>query len=98
MLMVYLTCANRFGMVHTVGNIGIGMSRWEAALRLVGVGFFIGGSIVLGVLAGLWLDSKLNTEPYLVIAGLVIGLAVAFFGVYRMLLPLARNRQNKEND
>ena len=29
------------------------MNRWVAALRLVGVGFFIGGSILLGVVAGL---------------------------------------------
>lgn len=59
-----------------------------AALRLIGVGFYIGGSILLGVVAGLWLDSKLNTEPILVIVGLFLGLVVAFYGVYRMLLPL----------
>jgi len=63
------------------------MGKRVAALRLVGVGFFIGGSIVLGVVVGLWLDSKLNTEPILVIVGLILGIAVAFYGVYRMLLP-----------
>lgn len=73
------------------------MSRWVAALRLVGVGFFIGGSILMGVVAGLWLDSKLNTSPILVIMGLILGIVVAFFGVYQMLLPLLRNQQNKEN-
>ncbi|MFC1904313.1 hypothetical protein ACFLXT_00895 [Chloroflexota bacterium] len=39
-------------------SIEAGMSRWEAVLRLVGVGFYIGGSILLDVLAGSWLDSK----------------------------------------
>jgi F0F1-type ATP synthase assembly protein I len=73
------------------------MSKWVAALRLVGVGFFIGGSIVLGVFAGLWLDSKLNTSPILVIAGLVLGIVIAFYGVYQMLLPLIGNKQGKEN-
>ncbi len=63
------------------------MGKRVAALRLVGVGFFIGGSIVLGVVVGLWLDSKLNTEPILVIVGLILGIIVAFYGVYRMLLP-----------
>ena len=53
------------------------MGRWNAALRLIGVGFYIGGSIVLGVVAGRWLDSKLNTEPILVIVGLVFGLFMA---------------------
>ena len=73
------------------------MSRWVAALRLIGVGFFIGGSILLGVVVGLWLDSKLNTSPILVIVGLVLGIVIAFLGVYQMLLPLFGNRQNKEN-
>ena len=73
------------------------MSRWAAALRLVGVGFFIGGSIVLGVLVGLWLDSRLNTEPILVIVGLILGVAVAFYGVYQLLLPLIGNKRGKEN-
>ncbi len=73
------------------------MSRWVAALRLVGVGFFIGGSIMLGVVVGLWLDSKLNTSPILVIVGLVLGIVVAFLGVYQMLLPLIGNKRNKES-
>ena len=63
----------------------------------MGVGFFIGGSIVLGVFAGLWLDSKLNSEPLCVIAGLILGVIVAVYGVYQMLLPLIRNKQNKED-
>jgi len=73
------------------------MDRWAAALRLVGVGFFIGGSILFGILVGHWLDGKLNTEPILVIVGLFLGLAVAFYGVYHMLLPLVSSDQNKEN-
>jgi len=68
-----------------------------AAVRLIGVGFYIGGSIVLGVVAGLWLDSKFNTEPILVIIGLFLGLFIAFYGVYRMLLPLISKKQDKEN-
>ena len=73
------------------------MSRWGLALRLTGVGFFIGGSILLGVLAGLWLDGKLNTTPILVLVGLFLGIVVAIYGVYRMLLPLMGNKQSKEN-
>ena len=74
------------------------MSRWRAALRLVGVGWYIGICIVLGVAAGLWLDSKLNTKPALVIVGLIFGLVIAFYGVYRMFLPLIDNKRHKENN
>ena len=72
-----------------------GMSRWVAALRLVGVGFFIGGSILGGVVAGLWLDRQFNTEPILVIGGLLLGVIVAFYGVYQMLLPLLGKKRDK---
>jgi ATP synthase protein I len=71
------------------------MGRWEAALRFIGVGWFIAISILLGVLGGLWLDAKLGTAPIMVILGLILGLVVAFYGVYRMLLPLMRDRRNK---
>jgi F0F1-type ATP synthase assembly protein I len=74
------------------------MSRWVAALRLVGVGFFIGGSILLGVLAGLWLDSKFNTSPILVFIGLFLGIVVAFWGVYQMLLPLISENKTRRNN
>lgn len=73
------------------------MSRWGAALRLAGVGFFISGAILLGVAAGFWLDSKLGTAPVLVIVGLLLGVGTAVYGVYRMLLPLMRSSQDKEN-
>lgn len=61
-------------------------------MRFIGVGWFIAISILLGVLGGLWLDNKFGTSPILVIAGLIFGLLVAFYGVYRMLLPLMRNK------
>jgi F0F1-type ATP synthase assembly protein I len=67
-------------------------------MRLVGVGWYIGLCVFVGVWGGLWLDSRLNTKPALVIAGLIIGIAAAIYGVYRMLLPSMRNRQNKESN
>ena len=84
-------------MLLTARNVEVGMSRWVAALRLVGVGFFVAGSILLGVVAGLWLDNKLNSEPIGVIVGLLLGLIIAFYGVYRMVLPFMSNKRDKEN-
>ncbi|MFH1648052.1 MAG: AtpZ/AtpI family protein [Chloroflexota bacterium] len=74
------------------------MKRWVAALRLTGVGFYIAACILLGTLAGLWLDNKLNTRPLLMIGGLLAGLAVAIYGVYQMIRPLMSDKQDKEND
>lgn len=79
------------------GYVEVGMSRWVAALRLTSVGFFIAACILLGTFAGLWLDSKLHTKPFLMIGGLVVGLVVAIYGVYQMVRPLMSDKQGKEN-
>ncbi|OGO43419.1 MAG: hypothetical protein A2137_00635 [Chloroflexi bacterium RBG_16_58_8] len=70
------------------------MDKWAAALRLTGVGFFIAFCIVGGTFLGWWLGDK---NPLFMIAGLVVGLVVAVYGVYRMIRPLMDNRQDKEN-
>ena len=81
-----------------VSNVEAGMRRWQAALRLVGIGWYVGFSILAGALAGLWLDDRFDTKPLFVILGLVLGVIVAVYGVYQMLLPLIRNRRNEEGD
>jgi ATP synthase protein I len=70
------------------------MKRWEAALRLVGMGWYVGICIVLGVWGGLRLDEKFHTKPILTIVGLILGIVVAFYGVYRMLLPTMGKKEN----
>jgi hypothetical protein len=73
------------------------MDRWEIALRLLGIGFYIGGCLVFGVLAGRWLDSKLNKEPFFALLGLFLGLVTAAWGTYRMLRPFLDNQGKKGN-
>ena len=74
------------------------MRRWQAALRLIGVGWYVGLSLLAGVLGGLWLDNKLNTQPLFVLVGLFLGFVVAIYGIYRILLPLLKNGEDKEKD
>lgn len=73
-------------------RIRVSMGRWRVALRLIGMGWYVGICLFLGVWGGLWLDNKLNTRPILVIVGLIFGLIIAFYGVYQMVLPSLRNR------
>jgi ATP synthase protein I len=75
----------------------LSMNRWAAALRLTGIGFYIAFCILAGIFAGLWLDSKLGKSPLFVLMGLLAGLAVAGYGVYRMIRPLMGNHQDGEN-
>jgi ATP synthase protein I len=73
------------------------MDRWIPALRLTGIGFYIAACILIGVFTGIWLDNKLNTNPWFMLGGLVFGLVIAVYGVYHMIQPLLNNKQDKEN-
>lgn len=61
---------------------------WVTSLHFLGVGWFIALAIVLGALAGVWLDTKLGSSPVFVIAGLLFGVVVAFYGTYRLVITL----------
>ena len=68
-----------------------GMKSWVPALGLTGIGFFIAGCIIGGLLGGKWIDAKFGTAPAFLITGLVLGIAVAFLGVYSMIKPIVDN-------
>jgi len=74
------------------------MKSWVAALGLTGVGFFISACIIGGLLGGIWLDNKLNTGPVFLITGLILGIALAFFGVYNMVKPILDNMRKGEKE
>ena len=73
------------------------MKRWMPAFQLLGVGWYIALCIVLGVWLGLWIDRRFGTGIIFTLAGLGLGLIVAIYGTYEMLIPILRNRRdNKE--
>lgn len=72
------------------------MERWAAAIRITGVGFYIGICIAGGVYLGVWLDGRYDRGPLFTLLGLGIGLFTAFYGTYRMLQTmLGRDKNNK---
>jgi ATP synthase protein I len=78
------------------GLSGLGtMDRWGPASRLMGVGFYIAFCLIGGAVGGLWLDRKLGTQPVFVLVGLISGLILASWGVYRMLLPMLNNNKKE---
>jgi len=63
-----------------------------------GVGFTIVASILLWVLAGRWLDRKLGTEPWALIAGIIIGLISAGSIIYELAATRERTDDQGQND
>ena len=71
------------------------MPQWVAtALRLTGLGWFIAVCIVLGILGGLWLGKVTGQVALLVLIGTILGSVVAFYGVYRMIIPAVYGSKN----
>ena len=66
------------------------MNKRTAALvlQLIGVGWYIALCIVGGLFSGLWFDGKLDSLPVFTILGVVLGVVLAFYGIYKMLLPI----------
>ena len=72
---------------------GVNRRTLATVLQLVGIGWYVALSIVGGVVGGLWLDKRLGTVPILTLLGLLLGVVVAFYGMYRMVLPLLGNSE-----
>ena len=60
-----------------------------APFALVGeVGLTIALSMLAGVLIGRFIDSKFGISPVATLIGLLLGLAVGIYGVYRLISSL----------
>ncbi|MDD2805313.1 MAG: AtpZ/AtpI family protein [Elusimicrobiales bacterium] len=49
------------------------------------IGLELAGAVLLGFFGGFWLDKKLDTLPWLTLAGAVAGLAAGFYRVAKEL-------------
>ena len=64
------------------------MPQWLiVALRLMGLGWYVALCIVLGIVGGVWLGNLTGQIALMVLIGTVLGSVIAFYGVYRMVLP-----------
>ncbi len=74
------------------------MDKWVFAARFIGIGWYIGITVALGVGGGIWLDKRLGTSLIFTLVGLFLGLGVAVLGTYRMILPLIKEQQGKDKE
>ena len=81
------------------GPGGMGMRgaqvRWQGlprAVQLLGIGWYFAACIVVGIVGGVVLDSVLGLSPLFTLLGLLLGLATAGYGGYRMLMVYLGNQ------
>ena len=58
----------------------------SSGAEFMGVGLQLGATIALAALAGHWLDKRLGTSPWLLIALVFLGAAAGFYSVYRRVI------------
>ncbi len=62
--------------------------------RLSLAGLELGVGVGLGVFGGMYLDRKLDTSPWLMLAGLILGVASGFYNLYRLAMASEEDSGN----
>lgn len=76
---------------------GLGPAMRKAAPYL-GLGWSFVAPMILGLVAGYYLDRWLGTEPWLLLAGLLLGMAAGFLALYGVILRLKHDEEQRRKD
>jgi hypothetical protein len=74
------------------------MGRLPPAVRLLGIGWYFALCIVVGIVGGVLLDRQVGKDHIFTLVGLFLGLILAFFGGYVMLLEVLGLRRPWQGD
>lgn len=73
-----------------------GTPWWAVALRLTGLGWYVAACVVIGVVGGVFLDKLLGSVFVFTVLGILVGSVAAFWGVYKMVLPVLYGAKSQE--
>jgi F0F1-type ATP synthase assembly protein I len=59
------------------------VSAIRLAGRMMTIGFEFVFAIAIGTAGGFWADSVLHSKPYGILAGLIFGIAAAFYNLFK---------------
>lgn len=62
------------------------MKKWEALSEGLQLSWVLLFSLIIPLLAGIWLDKKLDTAPLFILIGMALGILAATVGVARMVI------------
>lgn len=68
------------------GEKGLGFTDKGADPRLIGLGLQFVVAILLCLYAGMWLDARLHTGPWLMLIGALVGASAGFYSMFRVLM------------
>ncbi|MBN1136979.1 MAG: AtpZ/AtpI family protein [Anaerolineae bacterium] len=62
------------------------MKKWEALSEGLQLSWVLLFSLLIPLLAGIWLDKRLDTAPLFILIGMILGILAATVGVARMVV------------
>jgi F0F1-type ATP synthase assembly protein I len=71
------------------------MEGFPPSVQLIGIGWYVALTIVLGAVGGVFLDRAIDTKPVFTLLGLVLGLFLAFYGGYVQLMETLNSINNR---
>jgi len=76
--------------------------HWQGEFRdsssFLTIGVQLAGSMLVYIFIGYFLDRWLDTKPWLMIVGSIIGMVAFFVQLYRLVQRLDAHHQHKKND
>ncbi len=57
------------------------------------LGFLIAVPLAGFMIAGFWLDKKINSGPFMLLAGMIVGVVITVYEVYHLLAPLISDKE-----
>jgi F0F1-type ATP synthase assembly protein I len=75
-----------------------GGKQLKTFARVGAVGIELAVSTVVGLLGGRWLDQKLDTEPYLALVGLLLGVIAGFRSLIRTARRATRSDGSSDDN
>jgi ATP synthase protein I len=72
-----------------------GIAGYAKAYDIIAAALQLAVAVILMVFLGQWLDGRLGTAPWLMLAGLAVGFAAGFYAFLRSIRKLAGDDDSK---
>lgn len=78
---------------NTQGGFASFIQAYRDAAPYLTLGVQLAATVLLLFFMGLWADGKLDTQPWLMLAGLMVGVGVGFYNFFKAVADLSKKQQ-----
>jgi ATP synthase protein I len=80
-----------------MGDLNSIIKAYREATPFLALGIQFAAIVVLMFFIGKWGDEKLNTKPWLMLLGLLIGISAGFYHFFTTVIALSKRENNNDN-